>query len=206
MLPLFPVPTPNDLTARVFNALLRREQWAADRLSLHAGKTVQFIIGSLRVSYTIESTGLVRVGNAEVVPDVTLTIAPQHLSDLPGILRSRDVNAITQKLHVQGEAALATLVSELARDLRWDIEEDAAAVFGDFMGPRLLNGAKAMFGMVQQSGERVAANLGEYLGEEGRMLATRSVVDGFTNDVAELSARLSRLEQRFARLSGTKGV
>ena len=206
MLPFPSVPTPNDLTARLFNALLRREPWAADRLSLHSGKTVQFNLAAVRVSYTIESTGMLRVADPAVRPDVTLTIAPEHLSDLPGIFRSRDLNAITRKLHVQGEAALATLVSELARDLRWDIEEDASRAFGDFLGPRLLHSGRSMFGMLQESGERAAANLGEFLGEEGRMLLTRPAAEKFRHDVSKLVQHLNALEQRVSRRAGMKGA
>lgn len=201
MLPLLPVPAPDDLTARVFNALLRREQWAADRLACHAGKSLRFTFGKVRVNYTIHASGHLRPADAAVTPDVSLTIAPELLSDLPAILRSRDLNSITQKLHVQGEAALATLVSELARDLRWDIEDDAAAVFGDFLGPRLLKSARAMFGLLQASGERAAANLGEYLGEETRMLLIRPAAERLRHDVIDLNQRLNALEQRVAGLA-----
>ena len=206
MLPLPPVPTPNDLTVRLLNALLRREQWAADRLSLHAGKTLRFTVGTVRVGYTIESTGMLRVGDAAVAPDVTLTIAPEHLGDLPGIFRSRDLNAITRKLHVQGEAALATLVSELARDLRWDIEEDASRVFGDLLGPRIVQTLSSTFGFLQEAGKRAADNLGEYLGEEGRVLLARPAIDVFRRDVGNLLLKLNALEQRVSRRAGMKGA
>ena len=206
MLPLPPVPTPNELTVRLLNALLRREQWAADRLSLHAGKTLRFTVGAVRVSYTIESTGMLRVADVAVAPDVTLTIAPEHVADLPQIFRSRDLNAITRKLHVQGEAALATLVSELARDLRWDIEEDAARLFGDFLGPRMVQAVRSMFGVLQESGKRAADNLGEYLGEEGRVLLTRPALDTFRRDLGHLLQQLNALEQRASRHAGMKGA
>src|SRR5690606_6821120 len=127
MLPLPSLFSPNQLTASMLNGLLRREPWAAERLSRHSGKSLRFTVGRLEAAYTIEATGLLRACDPAVVPDVSLAIGSQHLADLPAILRSKDVNAITDKLHVQGDAALATLVSELARDLRWDIEDEFAA-------------------------------------------------------------------------------
>lgn len=196
MLPLPSVFSPNALTATLLNALLRREQWAAERLSRHAGKSLRFTVGGLQVAYSIDATGCLRVCDAAVVPDVSLSIGAEHLADLPAILRSGDVAAITDKLHVQGDAALATLVSELARDLRWDIEEDMAARFGDLLGPGLLQGGKAALGVTQEAVRRVGANMAEFLGEEGRLIATRERMQSFSDDCAAMLRRLDALERR----------
>ncbi len=204
MLPLPPVFSPTALTVQALNALLRREQWAAERLSRHAGKCLRFTVGSMRVDLSIEASGQVQACDPAVVPDVTLTLAAQHLADLPAILRSRDVSAISDKLHVQGDAALATLVSELARDLRWDAEEDLSAVFGDVLGPRLLQGARAAAGFAQSAAQRATANLAEYLGEESGMLLTRSALDALRQDGSGLLRRLDALERRVGELAGKR--
>lgn len=196
MLPLPMVFSPDVLTARALNALLRREPWAADRLSRHAGKAVRFNVGQLRIGLTIEASGFMQASDSAVVPDVSLTLGAQHLADLPGILRGGDVSAITEKLHVQGDAALATLVAELARDLRWDIEEDMAAAFGDVLGPRLLQGVRDAAGLAQSTAQRAAGNVAAYLGEEGRVLTTRPALELFREDCAVLLRRLDALEQR----------
>lgn len=198
MLPLLPVFSPNALTASMLNALLRREQWAADRLSRHAGKSLRFTVGSMRVAYSIEATGLLRACDSAVVPDVSLSIGTQYLADLPGILRGGDLAAITDKLHVQGDAALATLVSELARDLRWDIEEEMAAKFGDLLGPGLLRGGRAAADLAQSALQRASANVAEFLGEESGVLATRHGMQAFGADCAALLRRLDALERRVA--------
>lgn len=199
MLPLPPVFSPNALSASLLNALLRREPWAADRLSRHAGKSLRFHIGPVQAAYTIESTGLLRVCDAAVTPDVSLTIGSEHLASLPAVLRSRDLNAITEKLHVQGDAALATLVSELARDLRFDVEDELAGRFGDILGPGLLKGGQVVVGGAQKAVNRATANLAEYLGEEGQLLATRPAMEAFTAGCSELHRRLAELERRLNR-------
>jgi len=205
MLPFPPVFSPIALTARVLNALLRREPWAAERLSRHAGKSLRFTVGSVRAGFSIEASGLLRPCDPAIVPDVSLTIGTQHLEDLPSILRSRDVSAITEKLHVQGDAALATLVSELARDLRWDIEEDMAAIFGDLLGPVLLQGGRSAVGFFQTGAQRATANLAEYLGEEGRLMATRPAMESFRDDCSALLRRLDALERRMGGQATGKG-
>lgn len=198
MLPLPPVFSPNALTAFMLNALLRREPWAAERLSRHAGKSLRFSVGAMQVAYSIEHSGLLRACDPAVAPDVTLSVVTGHLADLPAILRSRDLAAITDKLHVQGDAALATLVSELARDLRWDIEEELAGRFGDLLGPGLLQGGRAAAGVAQEALQRAGANAAEFLGEEGRMLATRPAVQAWAGDCQAMLQRLDTLERRVA--------
>lgn len=205
MLPLPPVFSPNALTASLLNALLRREPWAADRLSRHAGKSLRFNVGPLHSAYTIEHTGMLRVCDSAITPDVSLTIASEHLADLPAILRSRDINSITEKLHVQGDAALATLVSELARDLRWDMEEEFAAKFGDIVGPGLLKGGRTLVGVAQEAARRGAGNLAEFLGEESQVLVNRHAMQAFTEGCQSLERRLRDLEQRMAGFEGRSG-
>src|SRR5690606_37527672 len=123
----------------------------------------------------------------------------EHLASLPAILRSKDLSAITEKLHVQGDAALATLVSELARDLRWDIEEELASKFGDVVGPGLLNAGRSAAGAAQEALRRGVANVAEFLGEESRLLATRHGMQAFTDDCSALLRRLDALERRVAQ-------
>lgn len=198
MLPLPTVFSPNALSAYMLNALLRREQWAADRLSRHAGKSLCFTVGGLQVNYSIEATGLLRVCDSAVLPDVSLSIATEHLADLPAVLRRGDLAAITDKLHVQGDAALATLVSELARDLRWDIEDDLAGLFGDILGPGLLRSGRLASSVASEALQRGTQNAAEFLGEEGQLIATRHGLQTFTADCAEMLRRLEALEQRVA--------
>jgi len=204
MLPLPAVFSPELLIARALNALLQREPWAAERLGRHAGKSLRFTIGPLRAGFSIQASGQLRACDPAVVPDVSLTLGAEHLNELPGILRSRDLAAITEKLHVQGDAALATLVSELARDLRWDIEEDLANVFGDIMGPALLRGGRAAVDLAQSAAQRAAGNVAEYLGEESRLMATRPALETFAAECAAMLQRLNALEQRVGDLHGAQ--
>jgi len=198
MLPLPLVPTPDQVSARVLNALLRRETWAADRLAGHAGKTLQFTVGALRLRYTIDMAGFLQPTDAAVVADVSLSIPAQSLPELPGAFRTRDIPAITRLLHVEGDAALASLVSELARDLRWDVEHELAMLFGDAMAMRILHGLRLMTGFTRSATERISGNLAEYLGEEARLLLSTPAHEGFCGDLASLMRRIDALDRRLA--------
>ena len=200
MLPLPSFFAPTAVGAGLLNQLLRREAWAQERLSRHSGKTVRFVIGRAVLSFTIESSGRVQACDLAIVPDVTLTISADQLARVPAILRSKNVNDIAALLHVEGDAGLATLVSELARDLRWDVESDLAQVVGDVAAVRLVRGCKALVTGARDSAERLSGNVSEYLTEEGKWVLGRSAYTDWKDRVQSLQHRLDRLEQRVDRL------
>jgi len=64
MLPFSFLPTPSRLAVSALNALLRREDWARERLGRHAGKTVRFALGGFSLGLTIDSEGLAAQADA----------------------------------------------------------------------------------------------------------------------------------------------
>src|SRR5690606_25300557 len=138
MLAFPPFPAPASVCARLLNSLLRREDWAKERLARHGGKSVRFVAAPWHIGLAIGADGLVEASDAAIVPDVTLTLPSDKLSQLPAILRRGDTDEITALLHIQGDAGLAQVVSELARGLRWDAEDDLARLVGDVAAVRLM--------------------------------------------------------------------
>ncbi len=208
MFSLPPFFAPSAVHARVLNKLLLREDWARDRLSRHSGKTVRFVIGGLKTGFSIQASGLTQACDPAVVPDVTLTIPSDKLSGLPTVLRSRDPDAVAEIMHIEGDAGLARVVSDLARDLRWDIEEDLSKLVGDMAALRLLQAGKAMAQGVQLTAGRLAGNVGEFLSEESGMMANRAGFEDWTAGLLALRRRLDGIEARVATLgtrSSSKG-
>lgn len=201
---MFPLPTflaPTALYARALNKLLQREGWARDRLSRHSGKTARFIVGSLKMSLTVQAGGLVQASDPAVVPDVTLTIPGNRVAELPAVLHARDPALITELMHIEGDAGLAQLVSDLARDLRWDVEEDLSKLVGDMAARRLLQTGQMLVGGIQSSAMRLAGNVGEFLSEESRLMASRPAFDEHVARLQGISAKLDGLEARVGRLA-----
>lgn len=191
---------PASVCASLLNSLLRREDWAKERLARHAGKSVQFVAAPWKIGLAIQADGLVEVSNQAIVPDVTLTLPSEKLSRLPAILRKGDTDEITALLHIQGDAALAQAVSELARGLRWDIEDDLARVVGDVAALRLVGAAKGVSRGVRQSASRLAENTSEYLVEESRQVLGRPAFDDWRDRLHTLHHRLEQLEGRVERI------
>lgn len=206
MFPFSLLPDPAFMHARILNMLLRREDWARERLSRHAGKTLRFAVGAFKTGFALQSDGYVQVSDPAVVPDVILTVPAARLADLPSVLRSRDPAAIAAIMHVQGDAGLAQVVSDLARDLRWDVEDDLSRIVGDVAAARLTSfGRNAASGM-QSAAIRLAGNVGEYLTEESGLMATRQAYDDWVGRLAEMRKRLDRLDARISALPPVPGT
>lgn len=182
------------------NHLLGREAWAAQRLSRHSGKTVRLALGQTFVSLTVGNDGRVQLADHAIVPDVTLTLPSGQLGQLLDLLRHKDPEQIVEAMHIQGDAGLATVVADLARHLRWDIEHDLAGVVGDIPAARLVNGARAVAQGLAQAGERLAGNFSEFVSEEDPMVLGRYGFSAFQTDFTQLERRLDQLDHRIARL------
>ncbi len=191
---------PGAVGVRLLNALLDREDWARERLRSYSGKTVSLVVGRLQLVYTISSQGTLELGHPAVVPDVTLTLPQDKLPELPQVLQDGDFSRVAQLMHVQGEAGLANLVSDLAANLRWDAEHDLAKIVGDVMAVRLFSGARRAFFGLRDLGQRLAGNASEYLTEESALLVTRPELERLREQSGGLAQRLDELERRLNRL------
>lgn len=200
MLAFPPLPAPASVCARLLNSLLRREEWAKERLERHAGKSVRFVAAPWQISLSIRSEGLVEVSDQSIVPDVTLTLPAEKLVQMPAILRRGDTDEITALLHIQGDAGLAQVVSELARGLRWDAEDDLARVVGDVAAVRLIAAARGLAKGAERSATRMAENISEYLAEENPQVLGRYTFEEWKGRLAVMGQRLLQLEQQIERL------
>jgi ubiquinone biosynthesis protein UbiJ len=182
--------------------LLAREPWAQDRLGRHAGKTLKFELGNLAVGLTIDAQGRVGPADPAIVPDTTLAVPAARLPELPRALRASDPEQIAGLMHIQGDAALAHVVSDLARDLRWDVENDLARVFGDVAARRMMQVLKGLATGARQGAARMTENVGEYLVEEGSVLLGRTDYDAWAGAVAAAHRRLDALDARIGAMGG----
>ena len=187
---------PAILAARALNALLKREPWARERLARYSGRTVRLVVGAMKLGFTLKASGYVDAADPVIVPDVTLTLTQDRLGELPAALRAGDPALIAAMMHVQGDAGLARLVSDLAGELRWDLEDELAGAVGDIAAMRLLGLGRATFGGARAAGAHLADNVGEFLAHESGALLSRPVYEGWRLKMQEMTQRLNALESR----------
>lgn len=135
-------------------------------------------------------------------PNVTVRIAA---SDLPRLVRA-DEQERMHYVQIEGEAALAHVVADLARHLRWDFEDDLAALVGDIPARRLMSAGQELFAGVRTSASRFAENLAEYITHEANLLLDRPSLTEFARDVRQLEEDLNRLEARANNWLRSKGA
>jgi ubiquinone biosynthesis protein UbiJ len=191
-----PIPTPAAAATRAFNALLDREPWARDRLQAHAGKTARLALGGWSFAFGITTAGHVAPAIEDVTPDVVLTVATDKLSSLVSDDLARRMSAV----RIDGDAALAHTISDLARDLRWDIEESLSGVVGDVAALRLVTGVRAVNAGVRDGAWRFAENLSEYVTEEAGLVASAPALAAWSADVRRLRDGTERADKRVASL------
>ena len=161
------------------------------------------------VSLTVEGTPLAFFFRAD---GGRVSIAPQHdgtpdasLSGTPiallalagpraeGALRGGGVR-------IEGDAEVAQKFRELLEQSQPDFEEELARVIGDVAARQVATLARGFLEWGRKAGSSLAANVAEYLQEEGRDLPTRTEVEEFLSGVDRLRDDADRLEARLARL------
>jgi ubiquinone biosynthesis protein UbiJ len=195
----FAPPHPVQAIALALNTLTRQQVWAAQRLSQHAGKTVCIAIAGFKLSWSIEADGQLAQAPASAQPDVTLDVLVEKLNPFVffGLGPRPD---IAQYIHVTGQAALAQVVSDLARDCRPDPEDALSQWLGDVPARRVVHGARQTLNAVQTLGESLSQNLAEYLSEETDALVGKPAMLTQRSVQSQLLASLDRLEHRHTYL------
>ena len=185
--------------AAFVNHLLRGAAWARAELKRHAGKTARFDLIPFGFSLTVLDSGEVAAAAAEAVPAVTLRITP----GLALRLAARDESA-WKEVDASGDTDFAATINQLARNLRWDVEEDLSRVFGDIAAHRMAETGRALARWGEQSADGIARAFTEYWTEERPLIAGARAVREFADDVDALRDDVARLEKRIEILSARR--
>ena len=201
------------------NHVLTQQGWAREKLKSHSGRSVRMMALPADFTLTITPEGLVgapvpptspkngshqglqadapdKNGLADSAPpsaappDVTLRIP---LASLP--LFALDPERATRDVRIEGDAEFAQTLSQLARELRWDAEEDLSRVTGDIAAHRLMQGARAFRTYAKDASQRLAETTAAFLIDEDPTLVRKSVAEQFARDVSVLRDDCARLEK-----------
>jgi ubiquinone biosynthesis protein UbiJ len=190
------VPTPAFLVAGAINRLTGAAPLSRERLARFAGKTASFRVGPVPpVALTVQTTGEVLPAVEGLAPDLEIRMSPFLLPRLA----ARD-EAAFRDVEMQGDMEFAGEIAYLAKNLRWDVEEDLSKVVGDAAAHRAVSTARAAAAWGRDASERLAASAAEYWTEEDPLIASRVKVEDFVAGVTELRDAVERLDKRIALL------
>lgn len=173
------------------NRLLRQNSWALERLRPFATKVVRVDCFPLMMRIGIGEAGDATAAAPDTAPDVTIQLTPGVMLRLA----ARDASAWND-IAVEGDPQLAAALNTIARNIRWDIEEDLSRVFGDIAAHRMVETGRKLDTWSRQGADNLARSFAEYWTEEQPLIASRADVEQFIREVDVLRDDLARLEKR----------
>jgi len=177
------------------NHLLAPAAWARESLAEHAGKIAVFELFPLRVAVVVDPDGTLRAAPENAAPAVTIRLTPATALQI--LAEGEDA---WRKANVEGDTGLASVISKVAANLRWDFEEDLSRVFGDIAAHRMAEAGRSAGAWPKQAASAIAGNVAEFLTEEKHLLVTPLRAAEFVRDVDELRDAVERLDKRIERL------
>lgn len=177
------------------NHLLRGAGWARDELKRFAGRTARFEIAPFALSLTVLETGEVAPAAAGADPAATVRLTPGLMLRLS----ARDDSA-WREVEIAGDTEFAAAIHHLARNLRWDVEEDLSRVFGDVAAHRMTETGRTFRRWGEQALENTGRSFAEYWTEEQPLIASGRDLEEFNRAVDRLRDDAARLEKRIAEL------
>lgn len=198
--------------------LLRQHDWARARLAGFAGRVVRVGIdvaplpglpppqrlarilddGRLEwLAWPGEDESAAAVGASESAvsdagPAVRMLLRPSV--DAAFALMREGAGALTSHLHIEGEAALAAALGDIARQLHWDAEEDLSRVLGDVLARRMGDGVASARAAAHELRARIGSSAVAHLTGDARQLVARTEVVALGATLDALGVRIARLE------------
>lgn len=183
------------LAVPAINRVLRRNGWALEKLKPFAGETLRVELPLAPLEFTVLESGKLTAATSGAQPRVTIVLTPGVMLRL----FARD-EAVWNEVPVSGDTDFATVLNHIWRNLRWDIEEDLARVFGDIAAHRMVRAGKTLEEWRAQSFESITRSFAEYWTEERPLIAHARDIESFNRDVDRLRDDVARLEKRIELL------
>jgi ubiquinone biosynthesis protein UbiJ len=184
--------------AGFINHLLRGASWARDELKPFAGRTARIGAVPFALALTVVESGEIMPDSVGAAPAVTLRLTPGILLRLA----ARDESA-WREIEIAGDTDFAAAIHHVARNLRWDLEEDLSRVFGDIAAHRMAETGRTIRRWGEQAADNTARSFAEYWTEERPLIAGRRDLDAFGRAVDQLRDDTARLGKRLEQLAAT---
>jgi ubiquinone biosynthesis accessory factor UbiJ len=171
------------------NRVLEREDWARERLSAHAGRTVRMVCGPMASTLAIAPSGM--LSPSQSAADLTLSIPPLRL---PTLLARPE--RWTELVAVDGDAALAATLADLARTLPWFVEQAFASALGPLIGTRVADAGRELLALPERATQSFGESLSSYARDEAGLGVSASTFADFVAEAAAVAARIDALALR----------
>ena len=184
------------LATRFLQHITHQNSWAKPHLMPFAGQVITFDFSLLRMSLIILEDGSLATSPDNALPIATVFLLPS----LAMRLVSGDVHAKTL-IKVDGDVHVATEVSKVLQQMRWDIEEDISNITGDIAAYKIGEVTQSMFAQAKKQTTQLADMVTEYWQEEKPVIAKKRHVEQFNTEVDTLRNDVERFEKKLEKLA-----
>lgn len=184
------------LVTRFLHHITDQNAWSRQHLQVYAGKFICFDFVLAKASLLILEDGSLAIAGETASPEATIHLPPS----LALRIMSGEESA-KMLVKVEGDTHLATELSKILQNMRWDFEDDLSKVVGDIGAFKIGELSKKTFAGIKQQSINAAEMLSEYWQEEKAMLAKKRHVEQFNAEVDTLRSDVARFEKRLAKLT-----
>ena len=184
------------LATRILQHIIDQNNWSREYLMLFAGRVLQFDFVLIKPSLIVLEDGSLSFAGDTASVDATIHLPPS----LALRLLAND-EAAKMQIRVDGDTHLATQISKVLQQLRWDIEEDLSYLVGDIAANKIAKSSQHVVEVAKKQSINLVEMVSEYWQEEKQILAKKRHVEQFNTQVDHLRSDTARLEKRLQKLT-----
>ncbi len=184
------------LITRFLQHITQQNSWSRPYLTPFSGRILQFDFSLVKAHLIILEDGSLSMAGETASADAVIQIPPS----LAMRLMAQDESAKMQ-IKIDGDTHLATELSKVLQQMRWDIEEDLSHLMGDIAANKLVTGSQKIAQETKNQTINLAEMLSEYWQEEKPTIAKKWQVEKFVQEVDSLKSDIARFEKKLKKLS-----
>jgi ubiquinone biosynthesis protein UbiJ len=174
----------------ILNHLLLQNDWMQSKLIDHKNKILAIEISGLKNIFIVEENGQLRSLNESKKIDCIIKLTINDFIN-------QVVNNKNGKISIEGDMELANQVTQVLKNIKWDIEEDLSKYIGDIPAVHTTKFLKKVFNSSQRNMFNLTSSLIEYWQEESPILAKKRNVEIFNSEVDKIVEDVERIDVRF---------
>ena len=171
------------------NHLLSQNDWMQSKLIAHKNKAITISISNFEIHFEIENNGQLKTIDKKKKIDCIIKLS---INDFI----SQIINNNKGKISIEGDLELAKEVSEILKQIEWDIEEDLSKYIGDIPAIHTTRLIKKILHTGKNNINNLTGSLLEYWEEENKILAKKNHVSKFNYEVDQIVEDVDRLEAK----------
>ena len=175
------------------NHILHQNDWTKPHLVNFAGKVIELNYGNdlfIQLMQINNDGSLSLVKNAESLPSLTIKVSNRTVFQM---ITKQDLDDI----EIQGDMKLAKKLSEVLKNLEWDLSLEIDRYFGPQAAGLYQRLSNKIITRIRDITKNIMETTVEYYQEENKIFAKPYQVKEFNDDVDELLIRFENLQRKY---------